>query len=199
MKNNQFGRSMVEMLGVLAIIGVLSVGGILGYANAMNKHKLNKVINDISSIVQNYRIQCAGHSVVCEDMNGISYNEDIINILKSIDVIPDHMWNKDAKSTTEMLKNPFGGNVEIILNPSYFRISYFNIPQNICSGLLTANWEDIDALNIRIIESGVAFYSKKYAKEISDIPNGNSNWLPISLDKAQAQSCNQGVSWQFKI
>ena len=27
-KKNQSGRSMVEMLGVLAIIGVLSVGGI---------------------------------------------------------------------------------------------------------------------------------------------------------------------------
>lgn len=29
MKNNQFGRSMIEMLGVLAIIVVLSVGGIV--------------------------------------------------------------------------------------------------------------------------------------------------------------------------
>ena len=28
---NQSGRSMIEMLGVLAIIGVLSVGGIAGY------------------------------------------------------------------------------------------------------------------------------------------------------------------------
>ena len=29
---NENGRSMVEMLGVLAIIGVLSVGGIAGYS-----------------------------------------------------------------------------------------------------------------------------------------------------------------------
>ena len=27
-KVNEFGRSMIEMLGVLAVIGVLSVGGI---------------------------------------------------------------------------------------------------------------------------------------------------------------------------
>lgn len=33
MKNNQFCRSMIEMLGVLAIIGVLSVGGIVGRYN----------------------------------------------------------------------------------------------------------------------------------------------------------------------
>ncbi len=31
------GRSMVEMLGVLAIIGVLSVGAIAGYSKAMIK------------------------------------------------------------------------------------------------------------------------------------------------------------------
>ena len=33
-KNDQTGRSMVEMLGVLAIIGVLSVGGIAGYSKS---------------------------------------------------------------------------------------------------------------------------------------------------------------------
>ena len=31
------GRSMIEMLGVLSIVGVLSVGGIAGYSKAMEK------------------------------------------------------------------------------------------------------------------------------------------------------------------
>ena len=44
-KKNQSGRSMVEMLGVLAIIGVLSVGGITGYRQAMEKHKVNEFLN----------------------------------------------------------------------------------------------------------------------------------------------------------
>lgn len=39
----QSGRSMVEMLGVLAIIGVLSIGGIAGYTMAMNRHKANQI------------------------------------------------------------------------------------------------------------------------------------------------------------
>ena len=46
--NTQSGRSMVEMLGVLAIIGVLSVGGIAGYSKAMNKYKINQTIDIIS-------------------------------------------------------------------------------------------------------------------------------------------------------
>ena len=46
MKRNQLGRSMIEMLGVLAIIGVLSVGGIAGYSKAMEKWKINKTRTD---------------------------------------------------------------------------------------------------------------------------------------------------------
>ncbi len=42
MMKSENGRSMVEMLGVLAIIGVLSVGTIAGYSKAMMKYKLNR-------------------------------------------------------------------------------------------------------------------------------------------------------------
>ncbi len=42
------GRSMVEMLGVLAVMGVLSVAGIAGYNNAMNKHRANELLNEAS-------------------------------------------------------------------------------------------------------------------------------------------------------
>ena len=47
----QSGRSMVEMLGVLAIIGVLSVGAISGYSKAMFKYKLNKQTEQIGYIL----------------------------------------------------------------------------------------------------------------------------------------------------
>ena len=45
------GRSMIEMLGVLAIVGVLSVGGIAGYSKAMEKFKLNKTISEYSYLI----------------------------------------------------------------------------------------------------------------------------------------------------
>ena len=44
------GRSMVEMLGVLAIIGVLSVGAIAGYSKAMMKYKLNKQTEQLNTV-----------------------------------------------------------------------------------------------------------------------------------------------------
>ncbi len=45
------GRSMVEMLGVLAIIGVLSVGAIAGYSKAMMKYKLNKYSEQMNTVI----------------------------------------------------------------------------------------------------------------------------------------------------
>ncbi|MBE6446036.1 MAG: hypothetical protein E7021_01325 [Alphaproteobacteria bacterium] len=47
-KRSQCGRSMVEMLGVLSIIGVLSVGGISAYTTAMEKHKANQLLHEAS-------------------------------------------------------------------------------------------------------------------------------------------------------
>jgi Tfp pilus assembly protein PilE len=50
MRRSEKGRSMVEMLGVLAIIGVLSVGGIYGYTVAMNKYKANEIVQTASML-----------------------------------------------------------------------------------------------------------------------------------------------------
>ena len=43
MKNIESGRSMIEMLGVLAIVGVLSIGGLAGYTMAMNRWRANSL------------------------------------------------------------------------------------------------------------------------------------------------------------
>jgi hypothetical protein len=54
------GRSMVEMLGVLAIIGVLSVGAIAGYSKAMMKYKLNKQAEQLNTIIN--AVACNAHN-----------------------------------------------------------------------------------------------------------------------------------------
>lgn len=41
------GRSMLEMLGVLAIIGVLSITALIGFTYALNKYRANTVIEDV--------------------------------------------------------------------------------------------------------------------------------------------------------
>ena len=43
---SETGRSMIEMLGVLAIVGVLTVGAISGYQRVMTKYRINKVVEE---------------------------------------------------------------------------------------------------------------------------------------------------------
>ncbi len=54
MKINEIGRSMVEMLGVLAIVGVLSAGALKGYSAAMFKYKMNQTIDTYNQILQRF-------------------------------------------------------------------------------------------------------------------------------------------------
>ncbi len=42
------GRGMIEMLGVLAIIGVLTIGCIFGYKYAMTKYQVNQIANEVN-------------------------------------------------------------------------------------------------------------------------------------------------------
>ncbi len=45
--NKQHGRTLLEMLAVLAIIGVLSITALVGFTYAMNKHRANETIYDV--------------------------------------------------------------------------------------------------------------------------------------------------------
>ena len=99
-KKLESGRSMIEMLGVLAIIGVLSVGGIAGYSKAMNKFKTNKVADNLAMIVTNIRTLYAQQN----NYSGLT-TETAINM----GVVPDELINDDKTA----LKNAFLGPVFI--------------------------------------------------------------------------------------
>ena len=45
---NESGRSMVEMLGVLAVMGILTIGGIAGFNYAMDKSKANDILDGVN-------------------------------------------------------------------------------------------------------------------------------------------------------
>jgi type II secretory pathway pseudopilin PulG len=61
------GRSIVEMLGVLAIMGVITVMGISGYSQAVGRLNRNKVQEDITRYAQEIRTLYAGRSIVVGD------------------------------------------------------------------------------------------------------------------------------------
>ena len=61
---------MVEMLGVLAVMGVLSVGGVAMYTNAMNKYRANELLNESSK---------RAVVIATQILSGKSVSSDMIN------------------------------------------------------------------------------------------------------------------------
>ena len=83
------GRSMIEMLGVLAIVGVLSVGGIAGYSKAMGMFKDNKQVQQISMLLYNtIEIQKDMADMVKQNPQG---RWSVIAVLNDLDRIPAGM------------------------------------------------------------------------------------------------------------
>ncbi|MBR3501816.1 MAG: hypothetical protein IKO06_02800 [Alphaproteobacteria bacterium] len=108
-RESQSGRSMIEMLGVLAIIGVLSVGGIAGYSKAMMKYKINKTIEQITLIAGNVHTFFAPQG----NYDGLSYRTTIGNaIIQKAKLVPDEMLEyytsgEDAGKINKIIY-PFG-------------------------------------------------------------------------------------------
>lgn len=130
-KNEQSGRSMVEMLGVLAIIGVLSIGGISGYSKAMAKYRVNKTLDQISMLVMNIRSLFA---------SSVDYADLSESIAINMGIIPGDM--KDPDSTTA-ITNAYQGAV-FVGNPNgetrQFYVQYTGLTQEACVSLSTADW-----------------------------------------------------------
>ena len=50
--HNQYGRSMLEMLGGLAIVGILSVIGIKSFQYAMERHRVNELAEEYIGFIK---------------------------------------------------------------------------------------------------------------------------------------------------
>ena len=99
------GRSMVEMLGVLAIIGVLSVGAIAGYGKAMFKYKLNKQteqLNQVIGAIVRYKSSLLLNPNPADDTNLSDFQ--LVPMLKKLGEIPKEMHTSYDTS----IKDAFG-------------------------------------------------------------------------------------------
>ena len=100
------GRSMVEMLGVLAIIGVLSVGAISGYSKAMFKYKLNKQSEQLTQVLNS--ITRLAHS-----FNNIKENTQLFPYLIKMNEIPQEM----IKNTSVAIYDVFNNTLNAYIQP----------------------------------------------------------------------------------
>ena len=131
LKSDQNGRSMVEMLGVLAIIGVLSVGGISGYSKAMAKFKLTKAQDQISMLLMNIRTAFA----TSPNYSGLNNDAAIDYNIAPGDMVPD------VNGTA--INHAFGGAVTVKAedpNSQYFSIQLDGLGNEACQALASSDW-----------------------------------------------------------
>ena len=131
------GRSMIEMLGVLAIIWVLSVAGIAGYSKAMEKWKINKTIEQVEEITQNILTLYANQKTL--DL-GLEEGEFALKVdnLKTLGIIPANLKQAEYDYT---FINPLGGTSFIwayVYNSFEIYVQY--ISKEACVALSTHNW-----------------------------------------------------------
>ena len=116
------GRSMIEMLGVLAIMGIITVGAISMISAAMRSQKRTVVNDDIAQIVTGVR-QLLGEY---DDFSGIN-NSTIFGAIGM------------------SAKNPYGGNYELSVNTSnsrQFIVQIGGLSKSDCEFFVTKAWSD---------------------------------------------------------
>ena len=149
------GRSMVEMLGVLAIIGVLSVGAMSGYSKAMFKYKLNKQTEQISTILNNTLLYVGEFNTTAGSI--------VVPLIK-LGAIPENMIRGTDNNPTlyDVFDNRLSISYHIDGNSRFYGIQYvinnsdYNL--DVCRNVVTAvkeNAADLWHINMyKTLEDG---------------------------------------------
>ena len=116
------GRSMIEMMGVIAIMGAITVGAIAMISTAMRTQKLTTV-ND--QVVQ------------------------MVTMVRSIHAEYDDFSNMNGTTIFGAIgmsnKNPYGGTYELAVDPSnprQFIVTINGLGQSECESLVAKAWSD---------------------------------------------------------
>ncbi len=217
----QSGRSMIEMLGVLAIIGVLSVGGIAGYSKAMMKYRINKTIDFITYTSQSIRTFFAsqrGYKVLNWCYEG---EYKACTLIKKAKLVPDEVWLTSAEDGKEYVYDAFGNNVHI---QSYtnvatenqgkgFIISFNGMTLEACIELASMDWSSVSGgfIGMGIDQDGIVSEIDQFcidggSSSVSDTAVyacTKDTQFPLPLDKVVSACSKQsdesrGLSFLFK-
>jgi len=204
MKKNEehLGRSMVEMVGVLAIVGFLTFGGIAGYNRANEMLKFNNLRDQVSTTVANIR------SVFFKFDDYSSLNE---KALINIGVLPESMISEDRKEIVNVMKGSvLVGPAETELNKNgAFIIIYNGLNAVTCRELIVLDWGDNMSTGfLAMTISKTGDLSLETSNLISkNIQTGESTFLSSDLPQALIEnsynSCDCGeqnlcsIAWKF--
>lgn len=156
MKKNEQGRSMIEMLGVIAIIGVLSLAGLAGYQKAMAKHKSNKTVNQMAQIVNNMRTAFLNAQSGQYPYADFGASKDDAKTLEgmqkavALHIFPDEMVQD---RTAAVVRNVYKGDVYIITEDmgETFEVVFEDLPKEVSVAIGTMDWGTSDVTGLQEI------------------------------------------------
>ncbi len=184
----QRGRSMVEMLGVLTLVGVLSIGGVVGYQYAMQIFRENQTLNAFSAttagartadLMDTYFYSCANFPCVVEPKYVISGVGDL----------------RDGDFSTAV-----GAPVRVqIENENGYTVRIRGVSRVICETLKQGRWEEscagIDPTGDTAAPDGCS------AEFLGDLANVDCNSLPQAdgglarRSALQEEIDTEGIGW----
>ena len=209
----QSGRSMIEMLGVLAIIGVLSVGGLVGYSKAIDRYRINETINQVTHIVQNtrdlFRTQKNFYGAMSFDYNTYMSDTSYQNrtLADKAKIFPTALVKNDYK-------NLFDGEIKYFADGRFieddgkaFSIEFLGIPQEACIELATRDWQSglgLVAMKIQGSSMGYNIRTSYIGNCTTQYKQGNSitcaKDMPVSIEHAVV-ACDRekdnNIAWKF--
>lgn len=168
---------MVEMLGVLAIIGVLSVGAIAGYSKAMLKYKLNKQSEQLNTV---FNAVARYHSSFS---NITTQNTNLVPYFIKLGEIPTEMikgnYLYDIFTTSLLIRtgNTSVPTIVVELHPELIKKSEQNL--EICRNIFITAREN----------SGNIYYM-----ESRNLPITSSNQLFGDEDCGSSKKCLRNLS-----
>ncbi len=175
---------MVEMLGVLAIVGVLSVGGIAGYSQAMAKFKVTKAMDQVQTIITNMRTLYASSRTYSNVTPATAYTVGILT---------------DETYTGSKGINPFGGEINFGNTTRTFSVTYTNLTPEACVKIATAEWGADESSGLVSMAVGKG---KKTFRWASDSTKGTGGNLPVTVAKA-IENCGSSsadgiITWEYR-
>ena len=115
-KKQESGRSMIEMVGVLAVMGLITAGAFVLISSAMSSQRISRVDDDVSAIVQGVRLLYNSNNTFSGLTNAA------LTVLSFKDV-----------------KNPFGGDYKVQTGDTSSTVQKDARFKVIVSGLGTSN------------------------------------------------------------
>ena len=196
------GRSMVEMIGVLTIVGFLTLGGIWGFDRASKMLRINNLKDEISTLVANAR---------STHLNYDNYSQVSPQMLIGAGLVPEQYQSEDGTKIIHAMKG------EVLVGPAdvadrendAFIIIYNGLDNTTCREIAVVSWgSDVSSgfLGMTIKKDGDLTVATSNLTN-SDIQSGNGTFLPKDLpqgliadtnnscDCTEVDSC--AIAWKF--